>query len=218
MIIKKVLVNFLCCFIPVKKIRKQVRKKFLKRNKVYEEEKKVSSGFVSAQAFIDDNVEVGEYSYICPGSRVFFNTRIGKFCSIATDVTIGASLHPLNFLSTHPFQYSSFYMGNEVNIGFNTFPETIIENDVWIGCHAVIKCGVRIGTGAVIGSGAVVTKDVPPYAVMVGIPAKILKYRFNEETIRRLLKTEWWNLPKEKLEKLPFSEIEECLKILESGE
>ena len=94
-------------------------------------------------------------------------------------------------------------------------PGITIGNDVWIGDGAFIKNGVTIGDGAIIGARAVVTKDIPPYAIVVGVPAKILKYRFSEQIIDRLLNTKWWNLDDSIIKKLPYYDIDKCLKILE---
>lgn len=169
---------------------------------------------VENDVLIENNVTVGRYSYICSGSKVFRNVTIGNFCSVANNVIIGASAHPQNYLSTHPFQYETgFFTGNKF-CSFDNFLPTVIGHDVWIGSNAVIKGGVRIGNGAIIGCGAVVTKDVPPYAVVTGIPARILKMRFSSETVAALEKSEWWNLPEERLKNLPFNDVAACLKIL----
>ena len=90
-----------------------------------------------------------------------------------------------------------------------------IENDVWIGLNVVIMDGITIGDGAVIGSGAVVTRDIPPYAVAVGIPARVIRYRFDPETIERLLKTRWWDRPPEVIARLPQGDVAASLRILE---
>ena len=152
------------------------------------------------------------------------NSRIGKFCSIGQNVHIGTSVHPLHFLSTSPVSYqdiSSLTDGiafpKEKLIPFCKKTPVTIGNDVWIGLNVIIMDGVTIGDGAVIGSGAVVTHDVPPYAIAVGIPAKVLKYRFPEETIARLLKSKWWDRPDEEILSLPFNDIEAALQILEKN-
>ena len=100
-------------------------------------------------------------------------------------------------------------------ISFDTQKPVFIGNDVWIGLNVVVMDGVSIGDGAVIGAGAVVTKDIPPYAIAVGVPAKVIKYRFSEDIIHRLLKTRWYDQPDEVIKKLPFDNIEKCLEILE---
>ena len=90
----------------------------------------------------------------------------------------------------------------------------VIGNDVWIGDHVIIMHGITIGDGAVIGSGAVVTHDVPPYAIVVGVPGKIIKYRFDKKIISELEKLKWWNLPDYKVAELPFNDIHGCIKEL----
>lgn len=142
------------------------------------------------------NVTLGNYTYVGGYSRVQ-NAEIGRFCSIAPHVTIGVGRHPLYLRSTHP----GFYATNQRFYGIkpeydNPYPEYAkieIGNDVWIGIHAIILDGVKIGDGAVIGAGSVVTKDVPPYAVVGGVPAKLIKYRFDEERRKELLNSSWWN-------------------------
>lgn len=149
---------------------------------------------VSAGAFVF-NVEVAGYSYIGSASKVQ-NAKIGKFCSIAPEVRIGLGRHPTHFVSTYPGLYSSSASGG-VSFGANhDFEEYLpikIGNDVYIGARAMIMDGVRVGDGAVVAAGAVVTKDVPPYAIVGGVSAKILKYRFSEAVVEQLLGMQWWN-------------------------
>lgn len=134
------------------------------------------------------------------------NAEIGAFCSIADNVYIGGAEHPINWLSTSPaFQdiKNSSTKKHFARHHWNPYSRRIvIGNDVWIGHGAVILQGITIGNGAVIGANAVVTKDVPPYAVVVGCPAKIIKYRFNEPTISILLSSKWWEWSDEKLKDL----------------
>jgi acetyltransferase-like isoleucine patch superfamily enzyme len=138
----------------------------------------------------------------CGFNCVIVNAEIGAFCSIADRVTIGGSEHPMHFVSTSPVFLSHRdsvkrkYSRHE----FRKFPQTIIGSDVWVGYGACIKGGVKVGTGAVIGMGSVVTKDVPPYAVVAGNPAVIKKYRFTQDVITQLLSTEWWKLSDDKLQ------------------
>lgn len=124
---------------------------------------------------------------------------IGKYCSISTQVLIFlGSEHRTDWVSTYPFpilwKEAGSIKGHPSSKG-----DVSIGNDVYIGYHVIILSGVTIGDGAVIGAGSVVTKDVPPYAIMAGNPATIIRYRFDEETIRRLLEIKWWDWPDEKV-------------------
>lgn len=140
---------------------------------------------------------IGNYSY-CNRNVLIQNATIGNYCSIASEVIVGLGNHPLNLFSTATIFYKS---KNTLNIKlldkdyeFDEYKPIIIENDVWIGTRAIIMDGITIGTGAVIAAGAVVTKDVPPYAIVAGVPAKILKYRFDANQIERLLESKWWEM------------------------
>lgn len=151
------------------------------------------------------NSKLGRYSYVGYDSEVV-NCEIGSFCSIANGFIAGGAKHPLEWLSTSPVFYD-VSGGTNYHLGHLTIEPTVrtyIGNDVWIGSRAIILQGVHIGTGAVVGAGAVavVTKDVPPYAVVAGCPAKIIKYRFDSDIICRLLKPEWWLLQDFQLKKL----------------
>lgn len=145
-------------------------------------------------------VKMGRYSYMGYNNSVC-DTIIGSFCSIASNCAIGGGKHPLDSVSTSPV----FYAGrNILRKNFSNNPEqknqgVEIGNDVWIGEAVFINDGVKIGTGAVVGAHCVVTKDVPPYAIVVGVPAKIIRYRFEEKIIDQLLKSEWWEWSDEKL-------------------
>lgn len=142
------------------------------------------------------NTEIGDFTYT---GRNFtcWNAKIGKFCSISWNVGVGGANHDYNRISQHAFLYASQFglIKKGQKEGYNRFEsECIIGNDVWIGCNAVICRGVKIGDGAVIAAGAVVTKDVAPYTIVGGVPAKIIKRRCSEDLAARLQKTQWWNL------------------------
>ena len=147
-------------------------------------------------------VKMGRYSYMGFYNSVS-DTKIGSFCSIASYCAIGGGKHPMNAVSTSPV----FYAGrNSLGKNFSNISEegnqgVEIGNDVWIGEAVFINDGVKVGTGAVIGAHSVVTKDVPPYAIVAGAPARILRYRFDEDTIQRLLDSKWWEWPEDELAK-----------------
>lgn len=145
--------------------------------------------------------EVGRYSYIYGTGLV--QTKVGAFCSIASGSSIGGGSHPVDWVSSSPVFYNG---GNVLNTNFANTPftehvETTIGNDVWIGAHCLIKGGVTIGDGAIIGMGSVVTKDIPPYEIWGGNPAHFIRKRFDDETIARLQKLQWWSWDEEKLRK-----------------
>lgn len=148
------------------------------------------------------NCELGEYSYLSQFA-VANKTIFGRFCSIAHGSYIGLWEHNRE-VTTHSF-YLFETSGGFVK-GYRDYDldkvTTYIGNDVWIGANSVILKGKQIGNGAIIGASAVVTKDVPAYAIVAGNPARIIKYRFDEATIDFLQKTEWWNLPRQTIQKL----------------
>ena len=150
-----------------------------------------------------DHSEVGDYSYIGPNAKIVY-TKIGKFCSIAEKSFIGLPSHPISNLSTSPIFISSrnatgsSWVENDVD--FEEYKPVTIGNDVWVGASAMILGGLKIGDGAIVGAGALVTKNIPPYAIVGGIPAKIIRFRFSDDIIRTLLSSKWWNLPEEYLQ------------------
>ena len=148
-----------------------------------------------------NNVTVGDYTYIAMNA-VILSTRIGKFCSIGPNLFCGWGTHPINGLSTSPVFYSLGMQAGKTFSKENKIPEQLpieIGNDVLIGMNVTILDGVKIGDGAVIGAGAIVSKNIPPYAIAVGSPIQVIKYRFDAETIEKLLKIKWWDFNEEDL-------------------
>lgn len=149
-------------------------------------------------------VSVGDGTYISANGRIS-KTTIGKFCSIGPDLCCGWGIHPINGVSTCPMFYSTGKQNGRTLVTANKYEERkpiLIGNDVFIGRNAIILDGVTISDGAVIGAGAVVSKDIPPYAVAVGSPIKIIKYRFPPEVIDQLLELQWWNRDESVLQKV----------------
>lgn len=147
---------------------------------------------------------IGDFTY-CSYDTKIYNAKIGKFCSIAGRVTIGAAEHPLDWISTSPVFEDVKNSGTNVKFATEKIPPvktTNIGHDVWIGEGAMIKQGVTIGNGAVIGAMAMVTKDVPPYAIVAGIPAKVIRHRFDEDTIKAIQESAWWNYSDDKLKEM----------------
>ena len=165
--------------------------------------------------FVRDPVEFERnnvlYHYPVNGDRLV----IGKYCSIACGAKflLNSANHTLRSLSTYPFPI--FYEAggtpvSEVSSAWDNRGDIVIGNDVWIGYEAVILSGVHIGDGAIIGARAVVTRDVEPYTIMGGVPARPIRKRYDEETIQRLLALRWWDFPPEQMRK--------CLDALEQGD
>ena len=149
-----------------------------------------------------NNVSIGEYSYIDRGS-IISDTSIGRFCSIGPNLLCGWGIHPTNGISTAPMFYSTRCQNGTTLSKENKIEERkriTIGNDVFIGANVTVLDGVTIGDGAVIGAGTVVSKDIPPYAIAVGNPIQIKRYRFSEKQIDALKRIQWWNWNDEKLE------------------
>ncbi len=148
---------------------------------------------------------VGRWTYFGEHSLVIYSD-VGAFCSIAPHVVIGGGVHPTDRVATSPIFYSAERNSWGPFPGalrlHEELPKTHIGNDVWIGHSAVVLPGVRVGDGAVIGAGAVVTRDVGPYAIVAGIPARILRSRFDPEDVDWLLGLRWWNWPDARLKEL----------------
>jgi phosphonate metabolism protein (transferase hexapeptide repeat family) len=145
-----------------------------------------------------------DYSYVAEDAQIIYAT-IGKFCSIASHVRINPGNHPMDRVTQHHMTYRRKQYGlgedDEAFFDWRRSHHCTVGHDVWIGHGAVIMPGVSIGTGAVVGSGAVVTKNVPPYVIVAGVPAKQIRPRFPEQVAEKLLKIAWWDWDRATLER-----------------
>ena len=170
------------------------------------------------------NSVIGKQSYIGENSY-FANAEIGNYCSIASNVKCIFGRHPISeYISTHPFFYSQHFNKKINGVKFEEYKFVNAEkrimlkigHDVWIGSNVLMMDGITVGNGAIIGAGAVVTKDVPDYAIVGGVPAKTIKYRFDKETIGYLNNLKWWDKDEEWLQKNfeKFDNIEKIKEII----
>lgn len=180
------------------------------------------------------NIQVGDYTYYHDYKEAdrfekenviyheeFLNDKliIGKFTQIAMDVRfiMNASTHQMDGFSTFPFAVFSEKWAERYNVNFPYHGDTVVGNDVWIGYNAIIMPGLKVGNGAIIAARSIVTKDVPPYTVVGGNPARTIRTRFDEETIESLERVQWWDWPMDKiLAHLPAitgNNIEELLNV-----
>jgi acetyltransferase-like isoleucine patch superfamily enzyme len=186
----------------LKKLRDDCRNEFIAR---YSEQYKT-------RRYVLSSVEIGDFSF-CWARFLIYDAatgnkvRIGKFCSIADSATFLLNAH---HIYRNASTYSRFFLLPSANLTtldvVNPKGDIVVNNDVWIGYNATVLEGVTIGNGAVIAAGAVVTKDVPPYAIVGGNPAKVIKYRFDERAITQLLEMQWWDWE--------LRHIAECLRLL----
>ena len=175
-------------------------------------------GFLNKNAQVGPDAVIGRYFGTNENSYIARST-VGNFCSFGARTAINPFNHPVDWLSINEFQYhpKSFDWIDEYNEmerlsrAGDMFPRVEIGSDVWIGHNVNVMAGVTVGHGAIIAAGAVVTKDIPPYAIVAGVPAEIKRFRFSDATIERLLKSEWWTLSLKQLSGLPFRNVEACL-------
>jgi len=150
------------------------------------------------------NVSLGDFSYVSSDAYLQ-HASIGSFCSIARNVRIGGGSHPTDHVSTSPLFYST---GGQLPLSivskdsYNEIGQVSIGDDVWLGVNAIVLDGVKVGTGAIVAAGAVVTKDVPPYAIVAGVPARLIRFRFSEELVAELIKFPLSRVPVDKLKEI----------------
>jgi virginiamycin A acetyltransferase len=167
------------------------------QNCLFEENVNIQSPIISTP----EKFFVGYGTYMNNGGYTRDNIFIGRYCSIGRRVTIGAGIHDISSVSTSPSlkpqkksEYTEIEKLQSGILNQNKRGVTVIMNDVWIGDGAIIFPGIKIGNGAVVGANSTVTKDVPDYAIVVGSPAKLLRYRFSPLIIDRLLSSNWWDI------------------------
>lgn len=167
-------------------------------------------------------LEIGRHTYGLPRLDIYKGSEckiiIGNFCSIARDVVmVAGGVHPMDWVSTYPFRIQWGLPGAYEDGMPTTKGDITVGSDVWIGTDVMIFSGVTIGHGAVIASRSVVTRDVPPYAIVTGSPAKVLKYRFQQQIIEQMLQIRWWEWDDDKIRKtVPLfssTNIEEFIRI-----
>ena len=201
--LKKLLVSLLCAFIPSRKLRHKIKHNIIK-NKIKPEIGTIKEYWLGRHSYYGANF-----------IRMHPESTVGAFCSIGQNVVVGPSQHPTNWLSTSPFQYVELrkITEDQVIYPYSNDP-THIGNDVWIGNNAIIKDGVSVADGCIIASNAVVTHNTPPYAVLAGVPARVIRYRFSPQIISELMALKWWELPDTEIAKLPFNNIDACIEKL----
>ena len=186
---------------------------------------------ISGGVFLAFPTEIGAFSYFdkqeSDPRMLTRGARIGRYCSIGIDVQLGLVQHPTQWCSTSPAVYDcrsskwAKWFGAKIQALAGDFMErhdvAELGNDVWVGSGAKIMHGVKIGNGAIVGAAAVVTKDVPPYAIVGGVPARIIRYRFDEDTIRRLEAVKWWEYDLSSFGPIDFSDIHKALDAMEAA-
>lgn len=175
------------------KILKKARGNAVVGSSIHETSKIESGGGVV-------NSTMARHSF-CGYDCSILNCDIGAFCSIASKVSIGGVRHPVEYVSTSPvfLSHKDSVKAKFSNHDYLPLIRTTVGNDVWIGEGVYVKAGVKIGDGSVVGMGAVVTKDIAPYSIVAGNPARLIRYRFEQDIIDALLKMEWWKLPDQEL-------------------
>ncbi len=179
--------------------------------------------FLNKNSQIGPDVVAGKYFGMNENCFIARAT-IGAFCAIGARTAINPFNHPSNWLSIHEFQYhpKSFDWVDEykefqrLERTPDMFQAVTVGNDVWTGHNVNVMSGVNVGDGAIIAAGSVVTKDVPAYAIVAGVPAAIKRLRFPEKIIERLLRVKWWDLELSQLSGLPFRDVERCLDAIET--
>jgi acetyltransferase-like isoleucine patch superfamily enzyme len=179
--------------------------------------------YLSKNTQLGPDMVAGKYTGVNESCFIARGT-IGSYCSIGARTSINPFNHPTDWLSIHEFQYhpksydwvEEYREFSRLERSADMFRTATVGSDVWAGHHVNIMGGVTVGDGAIIAAGSIVTKDVPPYAIVAGAPATIKRLRFPEATVERLLRLKWWELELCDLSGLPFRDIERCLDMIEA--
>jgi len=179
--------------------------------------------YLSKNTQLGPDMVAGKYTGVNESCFIARGT-IGSYCSIGARTSINPFNHPTDWLSIHEFQYhpksydwiEEYREFSRLERTADMFRTATVGSDVWAGHHVNIMGGVTVGDGAIIAAGSIVTKDVPPYAIVAGAPATIKRLRFPEVTVERLLRLKWWELELCDLSGLPFRDIERCLDMIEA--
>ena len=178
---------------------------------------------IASCANLKTRVTVGAFSSMAEGCGLVQNVSIGRYSAIAPNVHICPPQHPTDWLSSSARQYTISYLrwnsflGKDVQCQHKPDEKSVeIGNDVWIGNNAIIMGGVKVGNGAIVAAGAVVTKDVPPYAIVGGVPAKVIRYRFDPNTIGELLALKWWEYDIADFGECNWNNIHKAINVIDS--
>ncbi|MEG1767110.1 MAG: CatB-related O-acetyltransferase [Comamonas sp.] len=177
---------------------------------------------IGARCEVHAKAFVGRYTFLNCDTVIYSGVSIGRYCSFGRNCEIGVADHPITMLSSHNFQYSwklfpkdpEYRKIDRKKISF--LKETKIGNDVWIGAKAIVRSGVVIGDGAIIAAGAVVVKDVEPYSIVGGVPAKFIRSRFDKSISDELMKLKWWDRKLSVVSELPFDDVAACIEYLKA--
>lgn len=188
-------------YIKLKKLSKKYPQSIILSSMIESDVSLGKKAKIGEDVLLGKGVSMGDYSYV-NRNTIIQSGNIGKFCSIADSCKIGMYEHPIQNISTSPLTYGNGNIFGIPPYAITKSQPPKIGNDVWIGSNTVILRGVEIGDGAIIGAGAVVSKDVPPYTIIGGVPAKIIRKRFNDNEIEYLLKLKWWDLTEQELQEM----------------
>lgn len=169
-------------------------------------------------------VPAGAFTHVVDAGDDFFHLTLGRYCSVARGIRVVNGHHPLHSVTSNPYHYAEYYRNNlpeelrytgPVETFRRSYGRGKVGNDVWLGAYCIIRSGLSIGDGAVVSSGSVIVKDVPPYAIVGGNPAKIIRYRFPDEIVARFQALKWWSYTPEDFRDIDMFDVEGFLTEME---